>query len=125
MFNKVYEIATKSTSYEEFKKNIEPINVAESTVIQDGCLVTVGAQLAREGKHESVLWMQQHGDNIHYIAQGYALAGQHDKVEEYRQKGANVGLIAQSYARVGEHEKAWFYYTEFKSTIAAIAQGYA
>ncbi|MFC3908566.1 hypothetical protein ACFORL_05690 [Legionella dresdenensis] len=122
VFDTVYRIAIETNDFEELKSKLKELHV-DTLGLKDGFLVTVGAQLARECKHDKVEWMRQLGANVDTIAFGYAQAGNHDKVEAYRQLGAGVDTIACGYAYAGCHDKVEAY-RQLGAGVNIIAFGY-
>ena len=123
MFNEIYLAIKQATKIDDLKKNIV-LNIDKRK--EDNPLITVAAQLAKDGEIVKLDWLRRLGADVHVIAQGYAIAANHEQVEIYRTKfNADVDIIAHGYAIAGNHKYVQIYHKKYKANIDLIAVGYA
>lgn len=121
-FNKIYTAVLHLNSNEPLitQQNLDYIE-------NQFPFLTPAGKLAAENQHEAVEFLRQHGADVKYIMQGYALAGNHEKGEEYRTAYPEVhdDYIARGYAQAGNHQKVEEYLTTHKANASFIARAYA
>lgn len=129
MFDKIYEIAEHSESFEVLRHCITDArynNQIDARRLIDGCWCTVAAQLAKEGKIEKVDWMRSLGANINNIAEAYAQSGNVEQVEVYlKEHYASIDSVACGYINASNHQEVKKCIDEHGASVDQVAFNYA
>jgi hypothetical protein len=123
MFESVYQIALKATSFKDLQAKLKDHYFDE--IQKTHPFLTVAGLLAQDAQHEKVEWLRRLGANVDKIAEGYVLAGNHLKVKEYVETHkADINSIAYAYAITGNYQQVEVYRTRYDADINAIVAGF-